>query len=125
MGGPSQGGRGGAAVVETAKSGTATTTLRSLGSRRTALTPTGVRVPITSPPRRAGGRVVGVAVELADDVEQVRGGDLTPNRSLGRRPRRRARQHPAQTPRRGIEFCTRRNWASDSPTSSATKRAAL
>src|SRR5215210_11872 len=43
-----------AAVVATAKSGTATATLRSLGSRRTALTPMGARIPITSPPRSAG-----------------------------------------------------------------------
>src|SRR5215210_8578359 len=46
------------------------------------------------------GRVVGVAVELADDVEQVGGGDLTPEQIVGGdRPANERGSTPAQTPR--------------------------
>src|SRR5215212_3444118 len=39
--------------------------------------------PDHEPAEEGGGSVVGVAVELADDVEQVGGGDLTPEKLVG------------------------------------------
>jgi hypothetical protein len=53
------------------------------------------------PSEERGGCVVGVAVELADDVEQVGGGDLTSEQVVGGDgPADECGSTPAQTPRR-------------------------
>src|SRR5919107_2574278 len=57
--------------------------------------------PDHQPAEERRGRVVGVAVELADNVEQVRGGDLTPEQVVGGDgPADERGSTPAQTPRR-------------------------
>jgi hypothetical protein len=86
-------------VVETAKSGTATTTLRPCGSRRTALGGEGA---YDQTAEQGGGGVIRVAVELADDVEEVRGGYLAAEEVVrGDGPAHERRGAPAEAPGRG------------------------